>query len=414
MPNTHLIEQLRNYLQAHESGYLALLEKMVGINSFSANPEGVNALGEVTAAAFSRLGFDPEMIPAENPLYGKHLFLTRPGRSHRQIVLISHLDTVFPAEEEKQHHFHWRRSHKRIYGPGTVDIKGGTVMIYMMLDALRHNLPDLFAEVTWQVCLNACEEVNEDDFGRLCQQRLAENTLACLVFEAGYMRGHTFQVVVARKGMATYHIEVEGKAAHAGSAHDKGANAIVQMAEIINRIHGFTDYEKDLTFNVGTVMGGTVSNRVPHYAAASVEMRAFDTAVYDQGLQGMLTLNELGSVGSANGDFTCRTQIVITGQTQPWPVNPTTERLLEIWQEAGRELGYTVRREERGGLSDGNHLWAYAPTLDGLGPSGGNAHCSERSADGRKDQEYVFAPSFVPKALLNITAVLKLIEGVSR
>ncbi len=411
MPDTQSIEQIKNYLQAREAEYLALLEQMVNINSFSANPQGVNELGKVTAVAFAHLGFSAEMIQAENPLYGKHLWMTRHGRTPHQIALVSHLDTVFPAEEEERHDFHWRPIKNRIYGPGTIDIKGGTVLIFMLLDALRQHRPDLFNGVTWQVGLNACEEVSEDDFGRLCRARLDQNTLACLVFEAGYMRGHTFQVVVARKGMANYHIEVEGKAAHAGSAHAKGANAIVQMAEVIKQIHHFTDYKKDLTFNVGTVMGGTVSNRVPHYAAASVEMRAFDTTVYQQGVHDMLSLNELGSVGSANGDFTCRTQVTITGQTQPWPVNPATERLLEIWQEAGSELGYTVRREERGGLSDGNHLWAHVPTLDGLGPSGGNAHCSERSDDGRKEQEYLYVPSLIPKTLLNVTAVLKLLDG---
>ncbi|HUM71952.1 MAG TPA: M20/M25/M40 family metallo-hydrolase, partial [Chloroflexota bacterium] len=139
MPEAQLIEQIKNYLQTHEAEYLALLEQMVNINSFSANPQGVNALGEVTAVAFSRLGFNAETIQAENPLYGRHLWLTRHGRSHHQIVLISHLDTVFPAEEEERHDFHWRRVQRRIYGPGAIDIKGGTVLIYMLLDALQQH-----------------------------------------------------------------------------------------------------------------------------------------------------------------------------------------------------------------------------------------------------------------------------------
>ena len=65
--------------------------------------------------------------------------------------------------------------------------------------------------------------------------------------------------------------------------------------------------------------------------------------------------------------------------------------------------------EARGGLSDGNWTWQRFPTLDGLGPTGANPHCSERSPDGSKDQEYVLVPSFVPKALLNTTAILKLV-----
>jgi glutamate carboxypeptidase len=93
----------------------------------------------------------------------------------------------------------------------------------------------------------------------------------------------------------------------------------------------------------------------------------------------------------------------------PWPRNPQTERLLGVWQATARDLGYQANPEERAGLSDGNYFWAELPTLDGLGPAGGNAHCSERSADGSKDQEYVLRASFVPKALLNTMAILRLL-----
>ena len=87
--------------------------------------------------------------------------------------------------------------------------------------------------------------------------------------------------------------------------------------------------------------------------------------------------------------------------------------LFEIWSQAAQAIGTKVIPEERGGLSDGNLLWQYLPVLDGLGPSGTNAHCSERSADGSKDQEYALLSSFVPKALLNITAILRLVELLS-
>jgi glutamate carboxypeptidase len=73
-------------------------------------------------------------------------------------------------------------------------------------------------------------------------------------------------------------------------------------------------------------------------------------------------------------------------------------------------MGVEVVREERGGLSDGNFVWDHVPTLDGLGVSGGNAHCSERSADGKKDQEYLELPSILPKATLNTLAILRLLK----
>lgn len=390
--------------------YLALLERMVGINSFSANPAGVNALGDLTAALFAGLGFTAERVPCTNPRYGHHLLLTRPGRSGRALALISHLDTVFSAEEEARNHFAWRVEGDRVYGPGTEDIKGGTVLIYMMMAALRELQPEVYEDVTWRVLLDAAEEADMHDFGDLCLQRLGPETLACLVFEGGRMAGHEFTLVGARKGMAVYQVTVEGKGAHAGVAHPNGANAIVQMADVIQRIAGFTDYGRDLTFNVGVVAGGTVVNRVPHFAAASVEMRAFDADVFEGGLANMMALNDLVTVQSSNGNYPCKVNVELLRRTPPWPRNDGTHRLLGLWREAAAELGFKLATERRGGLSDGNQIWHRFPTLDGLGPSGDNAHCSERSADGSKDQEYATISSFVPKALLNVMAILKLIE----
>ena len=407
-------QQLADHFSGHLRDHLALLQEMVAINSFTANPTGIDALGVLTAERFAALGFAAERVPSENALYGQHLILTREGQAQNgrvapKIGLVSHLDTVFPAAEEQRNDFRWREEGDRIYGPGTVDIKGGTVLIYMMLAALQEILPELYEAVTWVVLLDATEEVGGRDFGRLCVEHLAGDTRACLVFEGGNYDGEQPRLVAARKGMIIYRIEVEGKAAHAGSSHPQGANAIAQMADVIQRISALTDYEQDLTFNVGTVAGGTVINRVPHFASASVEMRAFRPEVYEAGLGAMLALDGLSTVRSHEGGFPCRVSVQVLNRVLPWPRNPQTERLLGVWQATAHDLGYQANPEERAGLSDGNYFWAELPTLDGLGPAGGNAHCSERSADGSKEQEYVLRASFVPKALLNTMAILRLL-----
>ncbi len=404
---------VREYLQEELPRYLELLRRMVGVNSFTANGAGVDALGALTAEAFAGLGFQAERVASVNPGYGHHLVLTRPGRGGPalKIGLVSHLDTVFPPEEETANGFAWREEGERIYGPGTIDVKGGTVLLHMVLDALRRAAPEAYDAVTWVVLLDASEETLADDFNALCLERLAPDARACLVFEGGHTAGEAFTVVVARKGMAVYRVTAEGKAAHAGSAHPEGANAIVQLADTIGRIAALTDYERALTFNVGRVSGGTVTNRVPHLAEALVEMRTFSPEVFDRGVAAMRALAEREPLRSADGRFACRVRVEVTHQTPPWPRNPGTERLLAVWQEAAAGLGGAVVPEERGGLSDGNKLWQAVPTLDGLGPVGANAHCSEHSADGSKEQEYLLPASLVPKAVLNVAAILRLIEG---
>ena len=402
--------QIHNYLEDTLPFHLDILKQMVDINSFTTNHRGVNRLGKLTAQFFAELGFIAETIPSTNPMYGDHVVLTKTGRSGRKIGLVSHLDTVFSAAEEEANDFHWRPEGNRIYGPGTVDIKGGTLIIYMMMAAMRTYLPQLFEDITWVILLDSSEETEAEDFGRLCLDQLAGECLACLVFEGGGMHRRRFKIVTVRKGMAIYHIMVEGKAAHAGSAHPKGANAIVQMADIIQQVNALTDYEQAITFNVGTIAGGTVINRVPHLALSSVEMRAFSPEVYNNGMNRMLALNNHPTVRSPNGQFACRVNIEVVRTTPPWPRNEETENLFLIWHQAAQQLGFEAIREERGGLSDGNHIWHAIPTIDGLGPSGGNSHCSERSPDGSKDQEYCLATSFVPKTLLNIAALQHLLK----
>lgn len=405
-----------DYLERNLDSYLNTLKRMVEINSFTSNAEGVNQLGAFTSELFTKLNFDAAFFPSENPNFGNHLILRKPPSfpvseplKKATIALISHLDTVFSPEEEELNNFFWRKENERIYGPGTVDIKGGTQMIYMVLDAIREFNSNLYDAVNWVVALDACEETLSDEFGKLLNKILPEDTLACLVFEGGTLNSKEFPLVISRKGRATFQVRVEGRSAHAGNNHAQGANAILQISETIRKIESYTNYPDKLTFNVGTVNGGSVVNRIPHFAVADVEMRAFDSEVFETGLQTILSLNGTSQVASADG-YPCKVTIEMTNQTDPWPMNQATNHLIDHWGAAAKELNLTVKPESRGGLSDGNLLWKRFPTLDGLGPTGGNAHCSERTPDGSKDQEFVLGPSFVPKATLNALAITRLIE----
>ncbi len=404
-------ENIQTYLEGNLDNYLKLLRQMVEINSFTLNPSGVNAVGELTAEVFTELGFTAEAVQSKIPEFGKHTVLTRPGQSGRKIGLISHLDTVFPAEEEERNNFSWREEGDRIYGPGTVDIKGGTLAIYMMMDAMKRFAPKAFDDMTWVILLDACEERGGGDFGELCIERLAPDAMAALIFEAGFMNNDDFLIVAARKGMARYKVTVEGKSAHAGNNHPEGANAIVQLAEVAQRVAALTNYDKNITFNPGVISGGVGVNRVPHESELLVEMRAFDKDVYEKGIADMMALDGLSTVQSAEGDFKCQVKVETYSKVDPWSRNPATDQLFDIWQETGQSLGMSIVRQERGGLSDGNHFWHAIPSLDGLGPYGGNMHCSEHSEDGSKEQEFVVPSTLVPKTVLNTMAVLKLISG---
>ncbi len=406
-------DELKSWLTGRLPAALEWLRRMVEINSWTENREGVNRLAALTAEAFAPLGFAAERVPSRNPAWGDHLVLTRRGASARNIAMISHLDTVFPPEEEARHQFHWQPHGDRIYGPGTEDIKGGTAMMWLVLTALHELAPAAFGAVTWRLFWNSSEEGLSPDFGDVCRRRFDAGTLAALVFEAeGQVNGRP-ALVVARKGRATWRLTATGRGAHAGALHERGANAIVQLARALDRVAALTDYAQALTLNVGRIRGGTGLNRVPHEAVAEGELRAFSPAVHARAKADLLALAGPGDVRSPADGFACRLAVEILSESRPWPRNPGTDRLFTLWQATGAELGLPLAAEERGGLSDGNLVWDAVPTLDGLGPRGDNGHCSERSEDGSKLPEYVEVSSFVPKATLNTLALLRLIEAAS-
>jgi len=397
------------FLERELPRYIDILREMVSINSYTANPAGVNALGDLTAAYFSRLGFCAERVPSSNPSYGDHLVLTKQGKD-KKIGFVSHLDTVFTPEEEDRFAFRWRVEGDRAYGPGTVDIKGGTVVALMTLEAVRHAAPEYFDATTWQILLDASEETESHDFGALCRERLA-GAAACLVFEAGLERDGVDYLVASRKGRAEFRVIVEGKGAHSGVAHHKGASALRQIADLILRIEAMNDYDKNLTVNVGRMEGGSQINRVPHEATAVGEMRAFDPAVLEQAIARLMEFNGYSSVSSTDGSFSCVTRVELVRRVPAWPRNESSDRLVSCWNEAGRLMSRRVAIESRGGLSDGNFIWDAVPTIDGLGPAGGNPHCSEHDPGRGKEQEYAIISSFAPKAALNALAIIRLFES---
>jgi len=405
-------KSIQNFLENRLPDYLGYLKSLVDINSFTSNPDGVNAVGESTSELLSNLDFKANRVRPGNSSHGDHLVLARQGASAMSpqgITFISHLDTVFSPDEERRNDFKWREKGNRIYGPGTIDIKGGTVMIYMVLDAIRWSQPELFKSVNWTVMLNAAEENLVEEFQQVFIDHKPEGSLACLIFEGGRWNGNKFALVTARKGRATFQINVSGRAAHAGVAHQNGANAVVQLAKTINQIAELTDYDKQITFNVGAMAGGTVINRVPHFAAASGEIRAFTPEDLKHAENQLLALEGEIGVRSHRDDYPCRIDIEILNESNPWPANYGSADLYKIWKQSAESIGSETFEEQRGGLSDGNLVWDLVPTLDGLGPSGGNAHCSERSEDGSKDQEFVRISSMIPKATVNVMAIHRLL-----
>lgn len=400
------VTDLQNCAATHLPEAVDFLRRLVSVNSFTTNAAGVDAVVELTVAAFLPLGFQAHRVPCATPGTGHHLFLSRKGQGGPPVVLVTHSDTVFPVEEEIRNAFQWEEAFEesRIYGPGTVDNKGGTALIWLILKILSEIEPDYFERTDWLIAANAAEEITGDDFGIATSEQCGGKARAVLVYEGGPVDENGWHLVTSRKGRSTWILTAAGQAAHAGSRHSDGINAIDALIRILPEIAAKTEESGSLTVNIGRIDGGTVVNRVPHEAFAEWECRAETPAslaeadVFFAGLSGL----------ASNGAELMSKR---TGHTSPWPGNKDSKELYHLWEAAAMEAGYTTVSVPRGGLSDANHLWQLGPTLDGLGPFGGNAHCSERSLDRRKVPEFVDLGSFLPKAVMNALGLLALADG---
>jgi glutamate carboxypeptidase len=375
------------------------LKRLVAINSFTRNREGVNRVGAYCEELFAPLGFRSERVRSVLPECGDHLFLERDGET--PLVLVAHLDTVYPPEQE----FAWRESGARIHGPGVADIKGGIVVMWEALAKLgdldRFHLRLFF---------NATEEDGSADFPVLARERVLPGTRACLVFEPGFDLGAgTSSIVVARKGSGRFRIDVEGRESHSGNEHHRGASAIRELARAIETVESWTEYDRDITWTVGTVAGGTAVNCVPADARCGVDLRAWTPEGMDAGRQRILALAGDGSVVAADGQARCRIAVSELAGYPPWPDNAASRELAARVVAAGASLGQVIEPTERRGGSDAALLWDLAPTVDGLGPVGRDTHCAiEDPATGR-EQESIDRDSLQTRA--DLTA--RLIESLA-
>lgn len=401
-------QEFAGFLASVEAKSLGHLRDMVGINSFTFNRAGLNQVVGYCADLFKPLGFNAQRVPSRNARCGDHLFLTRPGKGPHRLVLVAHLDTVFPPEQEKEDGHVWLEEGDRIYGPGTADMKGGIVLIHMILQALREKEPVLFDSIHWSVLINATEETGCEDFPPLARAHADPGTLACLVYECGFVRPDgpkNSTLCVSRKGSARFHLEVEGKAAHSGENHAQGASAVREIARKIEQIESWTDYAKQLTLNVGVVSGGKVVNTVPPSAACDIDLRAVSPEDFKKGQDMILSLAGPGTVRSADGSFTCQLKVHSEAGYPPWPENDPSHELFGVFSKAAEGLGLRLAARKAGGASDGNHFYDLVPTVDELGPLGANIHCSIHRPEKGLEREYVLRSSFVERALLSLEVI---------
>jgi len=283
----------------------------------------------------------------------------------RPILLLGHLDTVWPLGTLQAMPCRLRAG--RLWGPGTLDMKAGVAMAFTAIEMLTE--ADLLRrEIV--LLLNGDEEIGST-VSRPITEKLAKTCSSVYVLEPA--QGLAYKT--ARKGIGNWRVDVKGIAAHAGVDFEKGANAIRELAHVIEKVSGWTELNRGLTVSVGVAGGGTRTNVIPAHAWAEVEARIARRA---DGPRIERKFAALKSLKLTNP----RCTLTVTGGINRPPMERSrgTVQLFRKAQSLAHELGFTLHEASTGGGSDGNFTAALGvPTLDGMGAVGEGAHARQES-----------------------------------
>jgi glutamate carboxypeptidase len=376
-------------VDAHNAEALALLERVVNINSGTNNVAGVRAVGEVFVKEFQSLGFTARLEQG-NPNRGPHLVAEHPGPGPK-ILLIGHLDTVFEPTSPFQKFEKLNDSTAR--GPGIIDMKGGDVIIVHALRALKD--AGQLAKMNVVVVMTGDEEAS----GRPLSQSkralvdAAQGAAYALGFEDG--PADPRYAVISRRSSSGWRLTTTGETGHSSQifGDQMGFGAIYEAARILDGFREALAKEQYLTFNPGMAVGGTATtvdsagtsgtatgktNVIPPTMTVTGDIRAISP---EQLAKAQATMRRIVSENLP------KTTASISFDEGYPPMAPTegNRRLLAQYDAISRALGLppvTAVDPSRAGAADVAFVASIVPMLmDGIGLMGHDDHSDKETAD---------------------------------
>jgi glutamate carboxypeptidase len=359
------IQLLRDLAARRADRFVAELEQMVNVDCGSYTPEGVNLIAGLCEARMREHGWTVDRRvhePTEGePALGDLVIGTLEGSGGPDVLLVGHTDTVFDEGTVATRPF--RVDGNLALGPGVSDMKGGLLTGFHAVEVLQEAGFDAFGRITY-VC-NPDEEIGSPWSGPVIRE-LAPAHDAAFVLEGARQNG---DIVSARKGITDYSIEFIGRAAHAGVEPEKGANAVLAAAIATVAMQELNGRWPGVTVNVGVARGGTRTNVVAERCVLQVDLRSPELETLEA------VEAEIDRICAEHGIEGVTAHVHGNGWHRPMEKKEGGARLAALAIGIASELGFELRDAATGGASDANTTSAAGtPTIDGLGPIGGDDH----------------------------------------
>ncbi len=359
--------------------YLKELEYLVNIDSGSEDVEGVTKVATFFADKFQNLGWNVHEYEFDGKC-GKCVICTNREAEHYDLLMIGHLDTVFPHGTCAERPF--RIEGNRAYGPGVCDMKHGALLMYYLLSELPSEINEKLNIVA---VFNPDEEIGST-YSKKVYEEYARKADYAFIYEASGSGG----CCAERKGGLFYTIDFTGKDGHAGYMFTNGSkSAIHEMGKWIVKFSEMASLEKNTTVNVGLANGGIKGNVVAPTASMKIDIRFADNSEverFDKAIAEMTEGAKERGIG-VNIVKSVKSALMYTEKT---------DKYIKHIEKITKENGIEFRHKARGGLSDANVLAGFGVLcIDAMGPTGGDDHCPD---------EYMEIDSVIP--YYNLSALL--------
>ena len=389
---------------------LETLKSLVDIESGSTNRAGLDKLSTLIGERLKALGGEVQYIEPtaadvyrmedtpENPnAIGRMVRATFKGTGSKRILLIAHMDTVYPAGMLAQQPF--RIDGNKAYGLGIADDKQGVATILHTVAMLQALKVKDYGTLT--VLINGDEEISSPAARKHMAKAGAEHD-AVMSFEAS--RAESDKVSLATSGIASATLTVRGRASHAGSAPERGVNALYELSHQLLQLRDLSEPGRGLKMNWTVAKAGVVRNMIPPGAQAWADIRLLkvtDLAELEARIKSRIQ-NKLLPESDVS--------VQIENRRPPLEATAASRALAQhaqaIYKELGKEL--VVDPEPEGGGTDAAFaaLETKAPVIERFGLQGFGAHSN--------NAEYVLVDSIEPRLYLATRLVMDLASGKAR
>lgn len=394
-------QDILSALDARKELMIDQIYQLCSINSSSNNLDGLQIMLGALRELFYPLGDLADIIsmPAissinlqGNPITlecGDALFIRKRPECKRRILLMGHMDTVYPLTSPFQ--TVKALSSTRLNGPGVADMKGGLIVLLHAL-SLFEKMPQA-AHLGWDVFITADEEIGSPSSSPFLAS-IAQQYQAAFVYEPALEEGY---LAKNRKGSGKLALIAHGRAAHAGRAFNEGKNAICYLAEAIIAVNALNGKKEGVTINIGLMSGGEALNVVPAMATAQLDIRISqpeDACWVKEQLQSII--HQLARQGY---------DLTLQG-TFHRPVKKVSQPIIQLFnrvKKISERLSFFLDWKDSGGCCDGNNLSNLGvPVLDNLGVCGGKIHSTE---------EFLELSSLTERGALSALLLKDLAEG---